>query len=174
MAPRHPDAFEGQFATAEAWRMCVDDVVDVNRYMALKGGLVGWLSSGYAEWEDPERALGLPTSVEVLQGLAELWPSLDPLPTEVAFHFAFALIAWPGREAISASAARLAPTMPLPKGVFASHRPNERLLSWLHTVARADPLLAFKVGAEAALRGIVAHDAQLRVAFEVPRGEKAN
>jgi hypothetical protein len=159
---RDPELWAAEFPSPTAWRECLDDVIDVDRHAALKGGLLGWLASGYSVGDGPPDELGVPPNELLLSQLKRIWPTLDGMPPFVAFHLAYALFAWAGEKSIREAATRLAERWHIPEDAFGSDEDNARLVPWLRAVAIADPVLTLKIGAEAMLRFVVANETQLR------------
>ena len=134
------------------WQECVDSAMRTDAEIALRSGVVAWLTAGPGFSDEVLRALRVPSNELLLKRLPQIWPRLDELPPVVAFHYVSALSAWFDRTALREAATRLVPQWPLPVEGIEGRAGVGRYFRWVREVAAAQPVLALKVAAEAALR----------------------
>ncbi|HET7767543.1 MAG TPA: hypothetical protein VFN74_02140 [Chloroflexota bacterium] len=141
------------------WQERIDSAMSADVEVAMRSGVVAWLTAGPGFSNEVLSALGVPTNELLLKRLPQIWPRLDELPPVVAFHYVCALSAWFDRTALSEAAARLVPEWPLPADGTEGREGLGRYFKWVRDVAAAQPVLALKVAVEAALRWRARHAA---------------
>ena len=136
----------------EEWRGCVDEVMQEDAHTALKAGVLRWLAAGSDISKSSMKGVEVPSNALLVKRMPKIWPRLDELPAVVAFHYACALSRWADRQAVRETALRLAPERPLPSEGIEGLWGCRLYFGWVRELAAAQPVLALKVGAEAALR----------------------
>ena len=136
----------------EKWQEVASALVSGDVEIGMRSGVVAWLTAGPGFSNEVLTALKIPSCELLLKRMPQIWPRLDELPPVVAFHYVAALSVWFDREALSVAAARLVPEWPLPAEGTEGSEGLYRYFQWVRDVAAAQPVLALKVGAEAALR----------------------
>ena len=136
----------------EKWQEVASGLVTGDVEIGMRSGVVAWLANGPGFSNEVLTALKIPSNELLLKRLPQIWPRLDELPPVVAFHYVAALSVWFDRDALGAAAARLVPEWPLPAEGTEGAEGRYRFFKWVRDVAAAQPVLALKVAAEAALR----------------------